>query len=116
MTIQGARLGDDHVQLRIADDGCGIPEEELALISLPTGHSTTRDEDHARSLLSSYLQHYRRARPHQGLEQRTPEQARDGVPVEPVRPRDGERRRFAVETEVRPVLNGLIHEFWVRAA
>lgn len=73
-------------------------------------HVIPRDEDHARSLLLAYLRHYREARAHQGLDQRTPGQVRSET-TPPTIPLD---RRLSVD--VRPVLNGLVQEFWLRAA
>ena len=65
-------------------------------------HFLIVNEAHLRRILTDYVAHYNRARPHQGLGQRAPipfdEQARQG----PVRRRD--------------VLGGLIHEYHEVAA
>lgn len=71
-------------------------------------HVVPRDEEHARELLRSYLAHHHEQRPHQGLDQRTPRAVREGR-APPV------MWRAAIDppkrVEVRPVLNGLIHEY-----
>jgi putative transposase len=71
-------------------------------------HVVPRDEEHARELLRSYLAHHHEQRPHQGLDQRTPRSVREG------RAPPATRRTVvdpAKRVEVRPVLNGLIHEY-----
>jgi putative transposase len=58
--------------------------------------------DHLHRVLSTYVVHYNQARPHQGLEQRTP--------IPPTAPAgDGAIRR-------RELLGGLLHEYYREAA
>ena len=71
-----------------------------------------RDVDHVRALLREYLAHYHR-RPHQGegLELRSPAQARAGEAVQARDPASLDLGRLAVT----PVLNGLVHEYTLAA-
>lgn len=72
------------------------------------GHVVPRDEDHVRELLRSYLTHHHEQRPHQGLDQRTPREVREG------RARSSTRKNVVdpeKKIEVHAVLNGLIHEY-----
>jgi hypothetical protein len=65
-------------------------------------HLLVVSEGHLRRILAAYITHYNRARPHQGLEQRTP------VPSVPQAHGGPVRRRDA--------LGGLIHEYDREAA
>ena len=65
-------------------------------------HLLTVNEAHLRRVLSAYVAHYNRARPHQGLDQRTPVPPDRQVQRGPVRQRD--------------VLGGLLHEYYREAA
>jgi hypothetical protein len=65
-------------------------------------HLLIAGERHLRRVLTAYVAHYNRARPHRGLDQQTP------IPHVP-RDRQGAIRR-------RDVLGGLIHEYEREAA
>ena len=77
-------------------------------------HVVPRDEEHVRALISEFLAHYHAERAHQGLGQRTPRAVRAGPGG-----RSSAARTNAVDPStivIRPVLNGLIHEFRRRGA
>jgi putative transposase len=57
---------------------------------------------HLRHVLAAFVAHYNEARPHQGLDQRTPVPRDQGGGQGPVRRRD--------------VLGGLLREYWREAA
>jgi len=59
-------------------------------------------ERHVRRVLADYVEHYNRARPHQGLDQRCPTPLPVAPPLGPVRRRD--------------VVGGLIHESYRETA
>ena len=65
-------------------------------------HLLILSEAHLRRVLAAYVAHYNQARPHQGLDQRTP------------LPYDGQGRRGPVRR--RDVLGGLLHEYDREAA
>lgn len=70
-------------------------------------HVVPRDQDHVRELLRSYLAHHHDQRPHQGLDQRTPREVRDGR----FRSESTKNALGSQKVEVVSVLNGLIHEY-----
>jgi hypothetical protein len=65
-------------------------------------HVLIVNEAHLRHVLTRYVAHYNKARPHRGLDQRTPIPHAPGATCGPVRRRD--------------VLGGLIHEYDREAA
>ncbi len=65
-------------------------------------HLLILNEAHLRRVLEAYVGYYNRARPHQGLDQRTP------VALDPAR-RSGPVRR-------RDALGGLLHDYYREAA
>ena len=65
-------------------------------------HLLIVSEGHLRRVLSAYVAHYNRARPHQGIGQRTPVAPDETRSHGPVRRRDA--------------LGGLIHDYYREAA
>ena len=61
-------------------------------------------EAHLRAILTEYQEHYNTARPHQGIDQRTPDRDPDAFPSTTA---DLDSRRI----RRKPVLNGLINEY-----
>ena len=65
-------------------------------------HLLILGEAHLRRVLTTYVAHYNRERPHQGLDQQTPV------------PHDGQGQHGPVRR--RDVLGGLLHEYYREAA